>query len=109
LVYYWFLDVECCFHLSIIENKNYKTGWTVKVSFDIGLHIKDKVLLELIQSYFGVGKLYVTSLESICFRVKSVKEIAVLINHFDKYPLITKKFADYLLFKQWWYELIKNK
>jgi hypothetical protein len=40
--------------------------------------------------------------------VKSVKEIAVLIHHFDKYSLITQKFTDYFLFKQG-YELIKNK
>lgn len=30
----------------------------------------------------------------------AIKDLAVIINYFDKYPLITKKWADYLLFKQ---------
>lgn len=31
--------------------------------------------------------------------IGSIKDLAVIINHFDKYPLITKKHADYLLLK----------
>ena len=35
------------------------------------------------------------------FRVTSLREmIGVIIPHFDKYPLITQKRADYLLYKQ---------
>lgn len=35
------------------------------------------------------------------FRVSTLKEIVdVIIPHFDKYPLITKKYSDYMLFKQ---------
>jgi hypothetical protein len=29
-----------------------------------------------------------------------VQDLKVIIDHFDKYPLLTKKLADYLLFKQ---------
>ena len=32
--------------------------------------------------------------------VLSLRDLKVIINHFDNYPLITKKQADYLLFKQ---------
>lgn len=42
------------------------------------------------------------------FDVNSQKELEVVINHFDKFPLITKKRADYLLFKRV-FILIKNK
>ena len=38
-------------------------------------------------------------LESIQFRVSSIKDLTVIIDHFNKYPLITRKFADYELFK----------
>jgi len=31
----------------------------------------------------------------------------VIINHFDRYPLITHKISDYLLFKQY-FEIIKQ-
>jgi LAGLIDADG endonuclease len=40
--------------------------------------------------------------------ISSREELEVVINHFDKYPLITQKFADYQLFKQA-FELIKRK
>jgi hypothetical protein len=33
-------------------------------------------------------------------RVGSLKNLRVVINHFDKYSLITQKLADYILFKQ---------
>jgi len=42
------------------------------------------------------------------FRVESTKELQVIIDHFDRYPLISAKVADYLLFKQC-YNLIKLK
>jgi len=40
--------------------------------------------------------------------VESIKELQVIVDHFDKYPLITQKVSDYLLFKQS-FEFIKNK
>lgn len=46
--------------------------------------------------------------DSIQYRVESLEGIAIIINHFYKYPLITPKLADYLLFKSA-YEVIKNK
>ena len=44
------------------------------------------------------------------FRVTTLNQIiAVIIPHFDKYPLITKKNSDYLLFKQIVLKLLNNK
>ncbi len=45
---------------------------------------------------------------SCVYSVQSIKDLAVIIDHFDKYPLITKKGADYLLFKMA-VNLIQNK
>lgn len=45
---------------------------------------------------------------SCVYSVQSIKDLAVIIDHFDKYPLITKKGADYLLFKMA-VNLMKNK
>ena len=33
------------------------------------------------------------------YRVRSIKDLKVIINHFDKYPLLTQKQADFELFK----------
>lgn len=57
-------------------------------------------MLESIQKSLGVGKIYKHGIDSLDYRVNSLKNIRVVINHFERYPLITKKLADYILFKQ---------
>jgi len=103
-----FVDGEGSFQISILENKKLKTGWVVSPKFQIALHEKDRALLELIRSSFGVGKIFKHGKNSIQYRVSLIKELEVIINQLDKYLLITQKRADYLLFKQV-LELIKNK
>jgi len=34
------------------------------------------------------------------FRVSGLEDLKVIMNHFDKYPLLTNKQSDYLLFKK---------
>jgi hypothetical protein len=72
----------------------------VKIRFQINLHQKDQALLEQIQSYFGVGSLYKKGSQILQLCVFSVKDLKVIIDHFDRYPLITQKRADYELFKK---------
>ena len=57
-------------------------------------------MLELIKTSLGVGQIYKHGRDSIVVRVGSVKDLLVIIDHFDKYPLITQKLADYILFKR---------
>jgi hypothetical protein len=45
---------------------------------------------------------------SSSFRITSLKDLSVIVSHFDNYPLISQKRADYELFKQALY-LMKNK
>lgn len=103
-----FTDAEGSFQLIIRKNAELKVGWSIELKFAIGLHIKELALLEAIQKIFGVGKLYNQGENAKQFRVSSIKDIELIINHFDKYPLISQKQADYLLFKQA-IDLIKNK
>jgi len=44
----------------------------------------------------------------VVFAVESVKDLQVIIDHFDKYPLLTAKSSDFLIFKQC-FEIIKEK
>jgi hypothetical protein len=47
-----------------------------------------------------VGKIYYGhGPQTIQYRVESIKELQTVIKHFDKFPLITQKLADYLLFQ----------
>lgn len=103
-----FTDAEGSFSLSISASSKYSTGFLVKLLFDIGLDKRDRELLEIIQSYFGVGKIYERGKSVIDYRVQSVEELEVIINHFDSYPLITDKWADYQLFKMAFY-ILKSK
>ena len=57
----------------------------------------------------GIGKInFQHGHNSIQFRVYSLKELDAVINHFDQYPLITQKRADYLQLKEVLF-LIKQK
>lgn len=56
--------------------------------------------MELIKTSLGVGQISKHGRDSIELRVSSVKDLLVIIDHFDKYPLITQKLADYILFKR---------
>jgi len=104
-----FTDGEGSFILNIYQNKEIKIGWHVRLEFLITLHEKDKALLEQIQNYWNLGNLRTQdSREKVYFYVRSIEDLAKIINHFNLYPLKTQKLADYLLFKEA-YNLILNK
>ena len=94
------VDAEGCFTTSIYKDCRMKTGWQVKPIFQLNLHKKDLKILEALQKTWGVGKIYKHGQDSFMYRVSSLKNLRVITNHFDNYPLITQKLADYLLFKQ---------
>lgn len=78
-----------------------KTGWRCQPRFTIELHSKELPLLQNIQSRLGIGKIHVNKRDSVSFRVGSLKALTdVIIPHFTNYPLLTKKQADFILFKQ---------
>jgi hypothetical protein len=74
----------------------------VEPRFSIGLHVKDLALLQSIQSFFGgIGAIQILSTrQKVTFSVQSIKDLKKLISHFDKYPLMTQKRGDFLLFKK---------
>ena len=103
-----FSDGEASFIIYIQKTNNTKIGWASWVAFEINLDGKDLSILKDTKTYLGVGKINQKSNGTCVYYIRSIKEIATLIDHFDKYPLITKKQADYLLFRSA-YEIIKNK
>lgn len=109
-----FSDGEATFTISIAkDNRERKTRrrldqnkdreiFSVHPSFAISLNIKDETLVNSLQSHFGVGRIKRDpSHNAIVFYVNSVEELStVIIPFFDKYPLITQKRSDFLLFKK---------
>jgi len=99
----WFLtgfsDGESNFTVRVTKSNSVKVGWVIQPAFQIGLHKKDFDLLRKIQAFWGVGEIYHKE-ESCNYIVQSLKGLNVIINHFEKYPLLTKKREDFLLFAQ---------
>jgi len=95
-----FADAESSFVLSITKSNIVQSGWVIKPRFQIHLHKKDLFILEAIQNFLGVGKIYVQGTASVEYRVFSIKDLKVVLDHFDKFPLISEKYGDYFLFKQ---------
>lgn len=87
----------------MLKRANYKSGWNIIPVFTINLHSRDLALLEKMQSFFGgIGKITIIEKDnSVYFSVKSIKDLVnVVIPHFERYPLLTQKQADFELFKQ---------
>ena len=105
LIQPWFItgftDAEGCF-LIILRKANNNLGWKLEANFTINLHKRDLELLKLIQIYFeGVGRIGKERNGCCDYTIGSLDQILTkLIPHFDKYPLKTQKFADYLLFRE---------
>jgi len=94
-----FTDAEGCFLINIHKRSDLILGYSVSLSFKIKLHSKDKELLEKICNFFNVGKIYIRKDGYIDYIVNSIKDIEVIIDHFNNYPLITQKLSDYKIFK----------
>lgn len=98
----WFIsgysDAEGCFNVGFQKNPNGK--FYVRPSFQIKVHSRDNLLLMQIRDYLGgIGNIYTNTKDSK-FTVRSLEDILKIITHFDNYPLITQKKADFMLFKQ---------
>ena len=101
-----FIDGEGCFGLYTYANAASK--WYVFLDFKITLHKKDRYLLDQIKNYFGVGEISKHGEQSINYGIRSIKDLQLIINHFYKFTLKTKKLNDYKLFKLA-FNIIKNK
>lgn len=100
----WFVtglaDAEGTFTVMIDKNSKRTLGWRVQAKFQIGLHERDLGLLLQIQQYLGgigsIGK----SGNMVFYSVSNIKDLTnIIIPFFSKYPLLTQKAADFLLFK----------
>jgi len=97
-----FSDAEGCFTVSLIQNHKFKVGWKVQTKFQIGLHTKDLAILLLIKSFFGVGTITKQGKSGVMYRVTSLQDLSKIIDHFNKYPLLT-------FFDQWSKNKNKNR
>ena len=102
-----FSDAESCFILIISKNPRHTLGWSVKLVFNIHLHSRDINSLYRIQRFFGVGNVTLHG-DAAHYQATKLSDLACIIEHFNNYPLKTKKYADFLLFKKA-FDIVKNK
>lgn len=94
------------FHYFNSTQSKFKTNWRVKaIHFFYNFTCKGycnfrRHPFEDIKNSLGVGKVNIEGTSKIVYRVESFKELEIVINHFTKYPLVTAKVLDFLLFKQ---------
>lgn len=102
-------DAEGTFTIMIDKNKKRTLGWRVQAKFQIGLHKRDLALLLRLQQFFGgIGSISKSG-NMAFYLVSNVKDLtSTIIPHFLNYSLLTQKSADFLLFKDIVYLLIKK-
>jgi len=89
-------------------NGKMKVDWRVFPVFSIRVHREKTLILIDIKKTLGVGTVRKTGTTKVSYIVESMKDLKVLINHFEKYPLISSKVSDFLLFKQC-FEMVMQK
>jgi len=102
-----FCDAEGSFTLNISKDPRYALGWSIKLVFNIHLNSKDIESLYLIQRFFCAGNVTMHG-DTAMFQVIKLSDLACIIEHFNNYPLLTQKHADYLLFKKA-FNIVSNK
>lgn len=105
------IDAEGSFVVTILKNLRYRLGWVIQARFQFKLHEKDRDLVLAIRNFYGkIG--YITNINSrnsVEFRVTNVKDLYIIISHLEHNPLLTKKCADFLLFKEICSIILENK
>jgi hypothetical protein len=95
-----FADAEGSFRCNMKKKSKYKADWEIQPVFQVKLHVDYySVIVGIIQSLGYIGTVDIR--HSTCnFSVRKLQDIIQLIEFFDKYPLISRKKGDYLLFKE---------
>jgi hypothetical protein len=106
-----FVDGEGHFRLQYSNSKGKKSKHRLQAVFRVSVRSDDIKLLFDIQDYLDIGRIYLHANEadrrrgldampSCRFTACSKNELEILVNHFDKYPLRSKKARDYAIWRE---------
>ena len=94
----WFItglvDAEGFFSIEIYKDSKAKFKYTPRLVFGINLHVKDLPILLSFKDTLGVGTVS-TKGKVTSYTVKTFKDLAVIVNHFKLYPLVSSKYIMY--------------
>lgn len=102
-----FVDAEGCFSIELFKDSKAKYKYTPRLIFKINLHVKDLFILLSFKDTLGVGTVS-TKGKVTSYTVRTFKDLAVIVNHFKLYPLVSSK---YLVYHYWLqaYNVMKTK
>lgn len=89
-----FVDAEGYFSIDLFKDSKAKFKYTPKLIFGINLHVKDLPILLSFKDTLGVGTVS-TKGKVTRYTVKTFKDLAVIVNHFKLYPLVSSKYFVY--------------
>jgi len=97
-----YTDGEGCFSVSFSKRPKLKMGWEVKPSFSVGQNYDRREVLDLMKEYFKCGFMRRDySDKTLKYEVRSLEELLNnIIPHFQKFPLLSSKNKDFLLFAE---------
>lgn len=95
-------DGEGCFALLLgAHHKRRQRRYTPCASFVINLRADDDGVLKLIQSFFQCGRLVYGKTRNMChLRFRTHPELKMILDHFNKTPLLAKKKKDFEIWKK---------
>jgi uncharacterized protein YfkK (UPF0435 family) len=92
-----FIDAEGYFTIELYKDSKAKFKYTPRLVFGINLHVKDLPILLNFKDTLGVGTVS-TKRKVTSYTVKTFKDLAVIVNHLKRYPLVSSK---YNVFQYW--------
>ena len=96
-----YVDGEGCFSVTFNAKPKALLGWKFRPSFSVSQNEDRRQVLDLIKSYFGCGFIRRDwSDKTVKFEIRDHKDLVQkVIPHFEKFPLISAKHNDFILFK----------
>lgn len=104
------VDGDGHFGIDLSKNPKARYGYTSTLVFTLVAEVnpENKKYLEKVQKFFGgVGRIY-TSDNVYIYKVRSLKELHIIKNHFSKYSLQSTKHIHFLLWCRV-FDIIENK
>ena len=89
-----FVDAEGYFSIQLSKDSKAKFKYTPKLVFGINLNVKDLPILLSFKETLGLGTVS-TKGKVTSYKVKKFKDLAVVVNHFKLYPLVSSKYVVY--------------
>jgi hypothetical protein len=96
-----YVDGEGCFAVTFNEKSKALLGWEFRPSFSVSQNEDRRQVLDLIKEHFGCGFIRRDwSDKTVKFEVRDHNDLMTkIIPHFEKFPLISAKHNDFILFK----------